>query len=207
MSKHTDQSGVKSFTLAIGLWIVWASLHLLCSYQLTEVSHQLTLNFGLDPWGSFWVTQGRQWTYLIRFWQSFGQFGSLWHKPEHTWWNGLSLPEHFLPGPSQAPDTSNQGGPTLEDVWPWCSGGGLFAAWLWKQDMGDISQHAPLPVQPCEAKRTCHAWDPTCVPGPGDQPHHGILLEQSPCRLLVISAEGGSSLILLVWPLCIVYPF
>ena len=34
-----------------------------------------------------------------------------------------------------------------------CFGGGLLAAWLWKQDTGNISQHAPSPVQPCKAKK------------------------------------------------------
>ena len=46
--------------------------------------------------------------------------------PGHTWWNGLSPPEHSHPGPSQVPGTDNQGGPALGDMWPWCFQGELL---------------------------------------------------------------------------------
>ena len=42
-SKHIDHSGVESFTLTIGLSMIWTGLYFLHSHQLTEVSHQLTL--------------------------------------------------------------------------------------------------------------------------------------------------------------------
>ena len=41
--KHIDQSGVESFTLTIGLQMIWAGPYLSHSHQVTEVSHQLTL--------------------------------------------------------------------------------------------------------------------------------------------------------------------
>ena len=127
--------------------------------------------------------------------------------PGHTWWNDLWLLEYSLPGPSQVPDAGNQGGPALEDVWPWCFWGGLLAAWLWKQGMGNTSWHTPSPVQPCKTRRTCHTWDLAWAPGPNDQPHHGILWVQPPYVQLEKPTGGGSPLIPLVWPVCTGHPF
>ena len=78
----------------------------------------------------------------------FVLFGFLLHTPEHTWWNGLWPPEHFLPGPSQVPGTDNQDGPTPRDEWPWYFQEVLLAVWLWKLNMGNTSLCGLLPEQP-----------------------------------------------------------
>ena len=104
------------------------------------------------------------------------------------------------PGPSQVTDTGNQGGPAPEDAWPQYFWGELLAAWLWKLDTGNTSLCALLPVQPCETRRTCHAWVLACTPGPNDQPHHGILWEQPPYAQLETNWRRVSSNSLgLVW--------
>ena len=81
-----------------------------------------------QPWSIriFWATHSGQWTCPIGFWQSFEQFGSWLHMPEHTWWNGLWPPEHSHPGPLQVPGTDSQCGLAPEDVWPQCFWGGLW---------------------------------------------------------------------------------
>ena len=112
---HSDFFSLgKSFTLAIDLQMVWASLHFLCfpsAYRGQPPTDSQCFN--LDPWGSFQVIHSGQWTCPTGFWQSFGWFGISWHRPGHAWWNDLWPPGHFLPGFSQAPGTSNWGGPTL----------------------------------------------------------------------------------------------
>ena len=144
------------------------------SHQLTEVSHQLTLKHYVPVLlVSSWEDHSRQWTCPTGSSILFEPFGSLLHMPGHTWWNDLLLPEHFLPSPSQVPGIENSDGPAPGDEWPWYFQGVLLAVWLWKLNMGNISLCAPSPEQPCEARRTCHAWDQACIPGPNGQPHHG----------------------------------
>ena len=126
--------------------------------------------------------------------------------PGCTWWNGLWPPEHSHPGLSQVPGTGNWVGPALEGVQPWCFWGALWAAWLWRQGMGSTSQCVLLPEQPCEPRRTCHAWDQACTPGPNGQPHHGPLWELPFSVQLAGPTEGGSPLIPWAWPACTGYP-
>ena len=85
--------------------------------------------------------------------------------------------------------------------------GELLAAWFWKQDTGNTSQCVLFPVQPCEARRTCHTWGQACTPGPNDQPHHDILWEQPPSMQLAGPTEEGSPLIPWAWPICTGHPF
>ena len=68
--------------------------------------------------------------------------------PEHTWWNGLWSPEHFLPGLSQVPGIDNQGGPALEDEWPQCFWEALLACLSLKAKHG---QHFPMCSFACAA--------------------------------------------------------
>ena len=131
-------------------------------------------NFVPDRWVFFWEDHSGQWTCPTGSLPWSELFGSWLHMPGHTWWNGLLSPEHFPPGLSQVPGIENPNGLALRDEWPQCFREELLAAWPWKLDRGDTSQCAPLPGQPYEARRTCHAWDPACIPGPNGQPHCGI---------------------------------
>ena len=126
--------------------------------------------------------------------------------PEHTWWNGLWPPEHSHPGPSQVTGTDSQGGPALEmcgnDVFEgsfWLPG---FESKTWAT-LPNMLLHLGSHAKPEELV----TWDQTCAQGPNDQPHHGILLEQSPSVQLARPTEGGSPQLPWAWPICIGYPF
>ena len=126
--------------------------------------------------------------------------------PGHTWQNGLWPLKHSHPGLSQVPGTG---------ISRWTSSKGcvatmflreLWAAWLWRQGRGSISQCVLLPEQPWKAWRTCHTWDWACTPGPSGQPHHGILWEQPPSAQLAGPTEGRSPQTPWGWPTCTGYP-
>ena len=80
--------------------------------------------------------------------------------------------------------------------------GGFWLPGFEGKTLGNTSQGALLPGQPCKARRTYHTWGQACIPGPNDQPHHGILLEQPPFVQLAEPTGGGSPLILWAGLIC-----